>query len=64
MWPGVQDSRFSLTLLPVLPPTAPQLSLGCPWEAGAGWCPLCLLLLPLNFTLGSVISPTTSSLFD
>lgn len=52
---------------PLLPDTAPlpQPALTGPLlGAGAGWCPLCLLQLLLNFTLGSVISPTTSSLFD
>lgn len=55
-----QGSHFSRSWLP----SPAQLSLGCPWGAGAGRCPLCLLQLLLNFTLGSVISPTTSSLFD
>lgn len=58
MWPGAQDSHFSGA---PPPPHSPRWA--TPGDS-AGWCPLCLRLPLLNFTLGSVISPTTSSLFD
>lgn len=55
-WPGLR------TALSLAPPPSLRLSpllLG----TGAGWCPL-PPPPPLNFTLGGVISPAASSLFD
>lgn len=51
---------FSLLQLPLTPSGSRQGFPRGQVQAGA----LCLFLLLLNFTLGSVISPTTSSLFD